>query len=61
MYNMQVSYDITNTGADQESSFYRTLPSDHEANIGRLVLMSKFEWFRIAVVSSDEIYYAQVM
>ena len=60
-YATQVSYDITNTGADQESSFYRTLPSDREANTGRLLLMAKFKWFRIAIISSDETYYAQVI
>ena len=58
---IQISYDITNTAADQESSFYRTIPSDYTANIGRLVLMAKFEWFRIAIISSNEIYYAQAI
>lgn len=60
LYNLQVSYDITSSVPDKASTFYRTLPSDRAANIGRLSLIARFEWFRIATVSSQERYYAQV-
>lgn len=57
---MQVSYDITSSEPDKTSTFYRTLPSDRAANVGRLNLIARFEWFRIATISSQDRYYAQV-
>ena len=61
IYLMQISYDITSPEPDKISeTFYRTLPSDRAANIGRLNLIARFKWFRIATISSQERYYAQV-
>ena len=45
---------------DSVFSFYRTLPSDLATNIGRIGLVSRFDWLRIAVVSFQDRYYSHV-
>ena len=59
-HTMQVSYDVTSSEPDKAATFYHTLPSDRATNIGRLSLINRFEWFRIATISSQERYYTQV-
>ena len=56
----QVSHTVTGTALNEAHSFYRTLPSSQSANIGRLVLIARNKWFRIASINSNETYYAKV-
>ena len=56
----QISYAVTSKGPDEALSFYRTLPSFRSANVGRLLLLIRNRWFRIASISSIETFYAKV-
>ena len=57
----KVSYDVTSNGPDRALTFYRTLPSQRAANVGLLALIARFGWYRIAIVSSQDGFFVEVI